>query len=50
MQMEENTNFHNTNATNYNYNKIQMEQNAKIQKYKHAQIQENNIQIAQIQM
>ena len=40
----------NTNATKYKWNKIQIEQNAKIPNYKHDKIQKNKIQIAKIQM
>ena len=40
----------NTNATTYKWNKIQIEENAKMQKYKQDKIQKDKTQIAKIQM
>ena len=39
----------NTSATRYKCNKIQIDQSAKIPKYKHNKMQQNKIQVPKIQ-
>ena len=41
----QNTNVINTNATKYKWNKIQIQKNAKIPKYKEYKIQKDKIQM-----